>query len=149
MLQAREMMCENSNINRIMSEHSGRTVEQVKADTDRDRCMSPVDVLSNGIMKHVVGGNDAGYQIEGSISAFPKTKDDYTSYSKNEDPDRYRGSQIRKATEPDVVPLAPEEKVSVCNVNLNESCACQQSVTSIKREKGEYNKKQQSDRARN
>lgn len=105
------MMYQKSNINRIMSEYTGRTVEQVEADTDRDRYMSPLESVTYGIIDQVIGGNDAGYKIEGSTTVFPKTKSDYTSYSKNDNPDRFRGSRFRKATEPYVEPLAPEEKL--------------------------------------
>ena len=105
------MMYQKSNINRIMSEYTGRTVEQVEADTDRDRDMSPIESVKYGIIDHVVGGDDAGYDIEGSTTNFPKTKSDYTSYAQNDDPDRFRGSRFRKATEPYVEPLAPDEKL--------------------------------------
>jgi ATP-dependent Clp protease, protease subunit len=105
------MMYHKSNINRIMSEYTGQTVEQVEADTDRDRYMSPLEAKHYGIIDNIIGGDEAGYKIVGSTRAFPKTKEDYTAYAKNEDPDRFRGSRFRKATEPYVEPLAPDQKL--------------------------------------
>ena len=44
------MMYHKTNINRIMSEYTGQTVEQVEADTDRDRYMSPLEAKKYGII---------------------------------------------------------------------------------------------------
>ena len=52
-MQAREMMYQKSNINRIMSEYTGRTVEQVEADTDRDRYMSPIESVKYLSLIHI------------------------------------------------------------------------------------------------
>lgn len=52
-VQAREMMYHKTNINRIMSEYTGQTVEQVEADTDRDRYMSPLEAKKYGIIDEV------------------------------------------------------------------------------------------------
>jgi ATP-dependent Clp protease, protease subunit len=108
-LQAREMMYHKTNINRIMSEYTGQTVETIEADTDRDRYMSPIEAKTYGLIDHVVGGDDAGYAIDGSTTLFPRNKPDHTAYARNEDVERFRGSRFRKATEPYVLPLAPKE----------------------------------------
>ena len=49
-------------------------VVQIEIDTDRDNYMSPLEAKHYGIIDHVVGGDDAGYQMEGSTLAFTKRR---------------------------------------------------------------------------
>eukprot|EP01025_Chloroclados_australasicus_P037535 TRINITY_DN3833_c0_g1_i1.p2 TRINITY_DN3833_c0_g1~~TRINITY_DN3833_c0_g1_i1.p2 ORF type:complete len:172 (-),score=25.12 TRINITY_DN3833_c0_g1_i1:397-912(-) len=107
-IQAREMMYHKTNINRIMSEYTGQPVEQVELDTDRDKYMSPLEAKKYGLIDHIVGGDDAGYQIEGSAKAFTRTKKTHLDFDSAEDSDRFRGSRFRKATEPYVKPLSDQ-----------------------------------------
>ena len=36
---------------------------QIEEDTDRDRYMSPLEAKRYGIIDHVIGGDDAGFQV--------------------------------------------------------------------------------------
>jgi ATP-dependent protease ClpP protease subunit len=40
---------------------------QIEEDTDRDRYMSPLEAKQYGIIDHVIGGDDAGFQVQVSI----------------------------------------------------------------------------------
>merc|ERR550537_310329 len=54
-IQAREIMHHKANINRIMANYTGQTVEKIEEDTDRDRYMSPVEAKVYGLIDHVIG----------------------------------------------------------------------------------------------
>jgi ATP-dependent Clp protease protease subunit len=104
-MQAREMMYHKTNINCIMSEYTGQTVEQVEADTDRDKYMSPLEAKKYGLIDHIVGGDDAGYQITGDTRAFTAVMEDDEDEIDEID---LRGARFRRALEPYVAPLAPD-----------------------------------------
>ncbi|XP_021768341.1 ATP-dependent Clp protease proteolytic subunit 4, chloroplastic-like [Chenopodium quinoa] len=53
-IQAREIMHNKNNITRIISEFTGRPVEQVEKDIDRDRYMSPIEAVEYGLIDGVV-----------------------------------------------------------------------------------------------
>lgn len=106
--QAREIMYHKANINRIMSQYTGQPVSQVEEDTDRDRYMSPLESKAYGLIDHIIGGDDAGFDITGTTKNFPKTKEAYVAWGDNVDENRVRGSRFRKATEPYTKPLADE-----------------------------------------
>lgn len=53
-IQAREIMHNKNNVVRIISGFTGRTVEQVQKDIDRDRYMSPIEAVEYGIIDGVI-----------------------------------------------------------------------------------------------
>lgn len=55
-IQAREIMHSKKNLARIVSGFTGRTVEQVDKDMDRDRYMSPMEAVEYGLLDRVIDG---------------------------------------------------------------------------------------------
>ncbi|KAL8170545.1 hypothetical protein V2J09_022349 [Rumex salicifolius] len=56
-IQAREILNSKNNIIRIISEFSGRSIEQIEKEIDRDRYMSPVEAMEYGIIDRVIDGD--------------------------------------------------------------------------------------------
>jgi ATP-dependent Clp protease protease subunit len=66
-IQAKEILYARDRINHILAEHTGRPVEEIADDVDRDRFMSPVEAAEYGLIDHVIEsksdkakGNGAG-----------------------------------------------------------------------------------------
>jgi len=57
-IHAREMLRMKQDLNRILSAHSGKPIEQVQTDTDRDYFMSGEEARSYGIVDHVIAKRD-------------------------------------------------------------------------------------------
>ncbi|XP_042394281.1 ATP-dependent Clp protease proteolytic subunit 4, chloroplastic-like [Zingiber officinale] len=53
-VQAKEIMHSKDNVIKIISGFTGRTIEQVKKDIDRDRYMSPIEGVEYGIIDGVI-----------------------------------------------------------------------------------------------
>jgi ATP-dependent Clp protease, protease subunit len=53
-IQAKEILFLKSRLNQILSVHSGRPVEQVEKDTDRDNYLSPAEAVEYGLIDKVV-----------------------------------------------------------------------------------------------
>ena len=53
-IQAREILYLRSKMNELFSKHTGRPVEQIERDVDRDRFMSSEEARSYGIIDHVI-----------------------------------------------------------------------------------------------
>jgi ATP-dependent Clp protease protease subunit len=53
-IQAREIIYLRAKMNELMSHHTGRPLEQVERDVDRDRFMSAEEAKAYGIIDHVV-----------------------------------------------------------------------------------------------
>lgn len=53
-IQAREVLFTRAKMNELMAKHTGRQVEQVERDVDRDRFMSAEEAKSYGIIDNVV-----------------------------------------------------------------------------------------------
>jgi ATP-dependent Clp protease protease subunit len=53
-IHAREMLRMKNDLNRILSEHTGKPMEQVQIDTDRDHFMSGVEAKAYGIVDNVI-----------------------------------------------------------------------------------------------
>lgn len=53
-IQAREIMHNKKNVISIISNFTGRSVEQVEKDIDRDRYMSPIEAVEYGIIDGVI-----------------------------------------------------------------------------------------------
>ena len=59
-IQAREILYLKDRLNEILAHHSGRTMEQVKKDTDRDNYLSGKDAVEYGLIDKVVEKRGAG-----------------------------------------------------------------------------------------
>ncbi len=53
-IQAKEIIRQRRLIDEILSQHTGKTVAQISADTDRDFIMSPEEALAYGIIDRIV-----------------------------------------------------------------------------------------------
>jgi ATP-dependent Clp protease, protease subunit len=53
-IQAREIIYARERLNKILSEHTGQSPEQVADDVDRDRFMSPLEAKEYGLIDNVV-----------------------------------------------------------------------------------------------
>ena len=53
-IQAREILYARERLNEIMAKHTGKPIEQVADDVDRDRFMSPVEAQEYGLIDNVV-----------------------------------------------------------------------------------------------
>eukprot|EP00879_Flechtneria_rotunda_P001985 GHRR01002160.1.p1 GENE.GHRR01002160.1~~GHRR01002160.1.p1 ORF type:complete len:370 (+),score=138.47 GHRR01002160.1:161-1270(+) len=78
-IQAKEIMYHKANLNRITADYTGQPLAKIEEDTDRDRYMSPLEAKEYGIIDHIIGGEEAVFQIKGSNKRFPKVKDDYVT----------------------------------------------------------------------
>jgi len=106
-IQAREIMFHKANINRIMADYTGQPVEKIEEDTDRDRYMSPLESKQYGLIDHIIGGDDAGIKIYGSLQHIPKTKKEYISWGEEED-DGSRSARFVKPRTPETAPLSED-----------------------------------------
>ncbi len=52
-IQAKEILYLRTRMNEIMAEHTGKSVEQIAQDTERDRFMTPQDALEYGMIDQV------------------------------------------------------------------------------------------------
>ena len=57
-IQAKEMLRMKESLNQILVRHSGKTMDQIQRDTDRDYFMSAVEAKSYGIIDHVIANRD-------------------------------------------------------------------------------------------
>ena len=53
-IQAREILYLRSKMNELMAKHTGRPVEQIERDTDRDRFMSAEEAKDYGMVDNVI-----------------------------------------------------------------------------------------------
>ena len=53
-IQAREILYLRHKMNELFGKHTGRPVEQIERDIDRDRFMSAEEAQSYGIIDHVI-----------------------------------------------------------------------------------------------
>ncbi|CAK8540256.1 unnamed protein product [Lathyrus sativus] len=56
-IQAKEVMNSKNNVSRIISSFTGRSVEQVLIDIERDRYLSPIEAVEYGIIDGVIDGD--------------------------------------------------------------------------------------------
>jgi ATP-dependent Clp protease protease subunit len=54
LIHAKEFMKVKEKLNRILLKHTGRPLEKIEEDTDRDRFMSPEEALEYGLIDHVI-----------------------------------------------------------------------------------------------
>jgi ATP-dependent Clp protease protease subunit len=57
-IQAKEILRMKENLNEILQLHTGRNLERIQKDTDRDFFMSGVDAKEYGIVDHVIRNRD-------------------------------------------------------------------------------------------
>jgi ATP-dependent Clp protease protease subunit len=57
-IHAKEMLRMKDDLNQILAMHSGKPIEQIQKDTDRDYFMSGKDALEYGIVDHVITSRD-------------------------------------------------------------------------------------------
>ena len=57
-IHAREMLRMREELNRILAAHTGKPVDQLQTDTDRDYFMSGDEALAYGIVDHVIAQRD-------------------------------------------------------------------------------------------
>lgn len=53
-IQANEILRLRTNINQILAQHTGQTINQIEEDLDRDRYMNPTDALAYGLIDQVL-----------------------------------------------------------------------------------------------
>ncbi|MGD8522632.1 MAG: ATP-dependent Clp endopeptidase proteolytic subunit ClpP [Desulfobacterales bacterium] len=57
-IQAREIIRMKEILNRILEKHTGRSLEQIQTDTDRDYFMSGLEAREYGLIDHVIRNRD-------------------------------------------------------------------------------------------
>ena len=57
-IQAEEVLRDKQRLNRIIAEHTGKPIEQVAADTERDRFMTAEEAVTYGIVDEVLAEED-------------------------------------------------------------------------------------------
>lgn len=63
-IQAREILRMKEALNHILVKHTGRSFEQIQADTDRDFYMSAAEAKAYGLIDFVIRNRDDLYQLE-------------------------------------------------------------------------------------
>ena len=63
-IQAKEILRMKDTLNQILVNHTGKSVEQVQNDTDRDYFMSGVEAKEYGLIDHVITNRDDLDQLE-------------------------------------------------------------------------------------
>jgi len=65
-IQAKEMLRMKESLNQILVRHSGKTMDQIQRDTDRDYFMSALDAQTYGIIDHGIASRDDLDRLEKS-----------------------------------------------------------------------------------
>mgnify|MGYP001807238638 CR=1 FL=1 len=65
-------MYHKANLNRIMADYCQQPLSKIEEDTDRDRYMSPLEAKEYGLIDHIIGGEEAVFNVKGSLKKFPK-----------------------------------------------------------------------------
>jgi len=65
-IQAKEMLRMKESLNQILVKHSGKSMDQIQRDTDRDYFMSALEAKSYGIIDHVIANRDDLDRLEKS-----------------------------------------------------------------------------------
>jgi ATP-dependent Clp protease protease subunit len=63
-IQAKEILRMKDTLNQILVDHTGKSMEQVQNDTDRDYFMSGVEAKEYGLIDHVITNRDDLDQLE-------------------------------------------------------------------------------------
>ncbi|GIL70473.1 hypothetical protein Vretimale_3622 [Volvox reticuliferus] len=78
-IQAKEIMYHKANLNRIMADYTSQPLSKIEEDTDRDRYMSPLEAKEYGLIDHIIGGEEAVFNVKGSLKKFPKVKEEFVT----------------------------------------------------------------------
>ncbi len=73
-IQAKEILYLRSQMNELMSRHTGRPVEQIERDFDRDFYMSAEEAKAYGIIDHVVTPRELDETVVAAVAAVTATK---------------------------------------------------------------------------
>jgi len=73
-IQAKEILYLRSQMNELMSKHTGRPVEQIERDFDRDFYMSAEEAKSYGIIDHVVTPREDEAAVVAAVVSATSTK---------------------------------------------------------------------------
>ncbi|KAG0576792.1 hypothetical protein KC19_5G108000 [Ceratodon purpureus] len=92
-IQAKEVMYHKDNITRILSEITGRSLEQVDKDIDRDRYMSPIEAMEYGIIDGVID-KDAMIAINELPVVSERVKPRQENLAAMEDPRKFLTPEI-------------------------------------------------------
>jgi ATP-dependent Clp protease protease subunit len=68
-IQAREIIRWRRTLNEVLARHSGKDVEQVEKDSDRDYYMTGQEALEYGLVDHVIEAKEDAQEIIGSKDA--------------------------------------------------------------------------------
>ncbi len=68
-IQAREIIRWRRTLNEVLASHSGKDVEQVEKDSDRDYYMTGQEALEYGLVDHVIKAKEDAQEIIGSKDA--------------------------------------------------------------------------------
>jgi len=68
-IQAREIIRWRRTLNEILARHSGKDIEQVEKDSDRDYYMTGQEALEYGLVDHVIEAKEDAQEIIGSKDA--------------------------------------------------------------------------------
>ena len=63
-IQAREIMKVKEAIHQILVEHTGQSIEKIRADTERDFFMSGEEALNYGLIDRVISSREMPYELE-------------------------------------------------------------------------------------
>lgn len=73
-IQAKEILYLRSQMNELMSKHTGRPVEQIERDFDRDFYMSAEEAKAYGIIDHVVTARGQDAEVAAAVASVAGTK---------------------------------------------------------------------------
>jgi ATP-dependent Clp protease protease subunit len=68
-IQAREILRWRRTLNEVLAKHSGKTVEQLEKDSDRDYYMSAAEAKNYGLVDHVIEGKREAADLMKGVSA--------------------------------------------------------------------------------
>ena len=73
-IQAKEILRMKDRLNQILVEHTGKKIEEIQKDTDRDFFMSGEEAKAYGIVDHVIANRDDLDKLEDSEKENAKEK---------------------------------------------------------------------------
>jgi len=73
-IQAKEILYLRAQMNELMSKHTGRPVEQIERDFDRDFYMSAEEAKAYGIIDHVVAPRELDAEVVAAVASVTPTK---------------------------------------------------------------------------
>jgi ATP-dependent Clp protease, protease subunit len=65
-IQAKEILYVRERLNKIISQHTGQSIEQIADDLDRDRFMSPEEAQEYGLIDHIITNKGDVVEVEHS-----------------------------------------------------------------------------------